>query len=165
MIIRGTDISLRPPRMSDAPAMLLWESQQDSVKVSSHEGVFKLKDIQAYIQGIKDVYLDKQLRLVICDHSDKGLGCVDLFDVDMVVGKAAIGILIAAKCDRGKGLASEALQLLVEHSFHTLGLSEIIADVQIENKTSLNFFVRNGFEKNGMNQGIHHLIRRKKVEE
>lgn len=38
----------------------------------------------------------------------------------------------------GRGIASEAAQVLVQHAFDTLGLQEIVADIAAENVGSLN---------------------------
>ena len=53
------------------------------------------------IENERDIYLDKQLRLIIVSLiEEKVIGCIDLFEFDMRNQRASLGILIANSNDR-----------------------------------------------------------------
>jgi len=102
-----------------------------------------------------DFLSDGQLRLVICSHEGRKLGLVDLFGRDKTVASVSLGIVIADAADRGKGYASEAVEILSQHAFHVLGIKTIHALVHDSNITSMKLFARLNFklEKNSMHLG------------
>ena len=59
--------------------------------------------------------------------------------------RAGIGIMIIGE-ERGKGFASEALDLIVEYAFDRLKLHQLYANVLEENEASLALFKRKHFE-------------------
>jgi diamine N-acetyltransferase len=58
--------------------------------------------------------------------------------------RAGIGILIL-KDYRGKGYASEALDLIIGYSFETLKLHQLFCNIGVSNKESLNLFKKKNF--------------------
>jgi diamine N-acetyltransferase len=145
MTLSGPNITLRSPQLQDAVYIMEWENDHEISKVSSAEGPYTLEDIRTYIRGIKDVYLDGQLRFMICREEER-LGTIDLYDVDMNKSTATVGVLIAESSNRGLGLASEAMDLLKDYAQEYLKIRTIKAYVQYDNKASLRFFERNGFD-------------------
>lgn len=59
-------------------------------------------------------------------------------------GNAEIGIILC-RAAQGKGLAGEALELVAQHAFATLGVVRLWADVDPDNAPSLRLFERRGF--------------------
>jgi RimJ/RimL family protein N-acetyltransferase len=53
----------------------------------------------------------------------------------------------------GRGLASKALTLVVEHAFAALGLHRIAADIDPDNTSSISLFLRAGFQREGLLRG------------
>lgn len=149
----GKHIILREPQIQDSEILLGWENSKETIQVSSHSGGYTKSDIERYINGIKDVYLDKQLRLMIC-RGAKSIGTIDLFDVDFDSGKASIGILIAEREDRNNGIGSESLSMLMKYCIRTLGLGCLNAKVQNENFASISFFKKMGFKEINSEVGI-----------
>lgn len=154
MILVKKEIELRLPQLSDAEDILRWENQEDAIPVSSHEGEFTLQEIREYITGINDVYLDKQIRFVICTQNGRSVGCVDVFDISFEEKVGYVGILVGGETDRRANVGSMALAALTEYCFETLRLKELVAEVQEVNTRSLRFFEKNGFSAGSQNAGI-----------
>ena len=155
MQIQGKKILLRSVVPSDADILYRWENDQDNWDVSDTTKPFTRKEIEDFIVNQKDIYLDKQLRLIVCT-SEEQVGCIDLFEFDEPNRKAGIGILIAEEY-RNKGYASEALSLLIKYSFETLHLNLLHCNITESNTTSTKLFQRHGFSITEMNKDKYTL--------
>jgi len=150
MILTGENIRLRALENTDVDLLYRWENNTAIWKVSNTIVPFSKESIEQFITYERDIYADKQLRLIICkiDNNDS-VGCIDLFDFDMRNQRAGIGILIAEDSDRKKGYATDALKLLIEYSFSTLLLHQLYCNIPSNNHASISFFERFGFVKVG----------------
>lgn len=161
MKISGEKILLRSPELSDTDILHQWENDKAHWDVSGTQKPFTKKEIENFISNQKDIYLDKQLRFMICtNHSpltkgDKGVvGCIDLFNFDGL--KAGIGILIDKK-HRKNGYASDALSLLVNYSFEILNLKQLYSNVSEDNTASMKLFQKHDFKITGKKKYEHVL--------
>ena len=68
-----------------------------------------------------------------------------MFDFDPYHLRAGIGILIYSEENRKKGYATEALQLLINYSFHYLGLHQLYCNIASDNMKSIKLFTKVGF--------------------
>ena len=74
-------------------------------------------------------------------------GDVNLFFNDNEDEHAAeIEIMIAEKLSRRKGLAFEALNLMMDYAIDKLNVSQFVAKITSENKPSLELFKKLGFD-------------------
>jgi RimJ/RimL family protein N-acetyltransferase len=93
------------------------------------------------------------LRLMIVDHDDTLLGSCDvrrLDPADPAFGE--IGYLVLEQA-RGRGVATTAVQLLVDYSFQEMGLQRIQALVHPDNPGSGRVLERAGFRREGLLRG------------
>lgn len=77
------------------------------------------------------------------------IGLVNLDGFDWPNGHTEIGIALISPAERGHGLASEALTLLIRYAFDELGLNRIWARVIEDNKPSVRLFESLGFVSEG----------------
>lgn len=163
MQLIGELIQLRALEPSDLDQLYQWENDSSIWSVSGTLAPFSRFVLEQYLASShQDIYSNKQLRLMIDltvnDDSDemntetRGIGCIDLFDFDPKNRKAGVGILIADRADRGKGYATEALNLLVDYGFDVLDLHQIYSNVRIDNENSVALFKKIGFEITGLKQ-------------
>lgn len=147
-MIRSENISLRAPEPTDIDLLYQWENDPEMWQVSNTLTPYSRFAIEQYVlNSANDLYSDRQLRLMIDLHKDdppKTVGCIDLFDLDPGHRRAGIGIMIVSG-ERGKGFASEALDLVIAHAFGPLGLHQLYANVIAGNEKSLNLFKRKHF--------------------
>lgn len=150
---------------SDADILYKWENDRSNWDVSGTKKPFTKKEIKDFIINQKDIYLDKQLRLMICMPSpltplSRGrggggeVGCIDLFEFN--TKKAGVGILIDKKY-RKKEYASEALSLLINYSFKTLNLKELFCSISEGNTPSLKLFQKHKFQITGNTKSLYTL--------
>jgi len=153
--LKGEHIILRAPEPSDLDVLYTWENDPDNWIVGNTTTPFSRHVLSKYLENAHlDIYEAGQLRLMIDrldenNKTEKRLGTIDLFDFDPMHQKAGIGILIARKENRLKGLASEALSLLIEYAFRGLQLHQLYCNVAENNPVSLKLFKKFGFEEVG----------------
>ncbi|MFC2112741.1 GNAT family N-acetyltransferase [Bacteroidota bacterium] len=151
----GKNIKLRAVEPSDLDVLFEWENDPENWTVSNTSAPFSRHVLQKYIETAQlDIYESRQLRLMIdrldpTENEPETIGIIDLFDFDPQHLRAGVGILIARKEDRMKGLASEALSLLIEYGFGTLHLHQLFCNVTEDNLASIKLFEKHGFLRIG----------------
>jgi RimJ/RimL family protein N-acetyltransferase len=86
-------------------------------------------------------------------------GTCTLFSVSVDHRRAEIGFAVARE-DWGRGLASEAVEILLGFAFSILGLHRVEADTDPQNVRSLLLLERQGFKREGYaRERWHHLGR------
>ncbi len=167
MLVKGKKIFLRATSLSDKNILFLWENNKQNWEVSSTKKAFTESEIEGFIKNQKDIYLDKQLRLMISklysphlDYSPgSAVGCIDLFKYNETLKEASVGILIAEKYRRN-GYASEAIEILAAHCFQKIKLNELKCSISTSNLASLNLFKSNGFVITDTKNNIHQLCKK-----
>jgi diamine N-acetyltransferase len=76
------------------------------------------------------------------------MGMIDLFDFNPQHRRAGIGILVHPKFQE-KGVASEALEMIIKYAFSKLNLHQLYANITIGNLQSISLFKKNNFVKVG----------------
>jgi len=151
MNLKNEHITLRAIEPADIEVLYNWENDTGNWKVSNTQTPFSRFVLEQYITSShEDIYTAKQLRLIICDHENKPVGCIDLFDFEPNHLRAGIGILIAEKGDRRKGYASEALKLLTGYGFNSLNLNQLYCNITTDNEASILLFQKHGFQITGI---------------
>ncbi len=125
----------------------LWHITQTYVPYSRY-------DFEQYVFSVdkQDIASAKQIRFVIeyLDES-KAIGTIDMFDLDLQNRRGGVGIVLT-ETYRGKGLASIALELLVDYAFNHLNLHQLYCNVEEGNLKSLELFQKQGFVVAGLKQ-------------
>ncbi|WP_087262440.1 GNAT family N-acetyltransferase [Alistipes sp. An66] len=77
------------------------------------------------------------------------VGTIDLFEYDVLHGRAGIGILIYDRSDRGRGYAADAVETLCRYARERLRMHQLWCNVGAENEASLRLFRGLGFREIG----------------
>jgi diamine N-acetyltransferase len=145
MMITGNKIKLRALEPTDADLLYQWENDHKLWHISNTLAPISRFVIEQYILDAHlDIYQTRQLRLMIDDNKDDTIGAVDLFDFEPAHRRLGIGIYILEK-ERKKGIASEALDLLIAYCFNTLMIKQIYCNITPDNTTSIALFEKKGF--------------------
>lgn len=153
MHLKGHLISLRAVEPNDLELLYQWENNPSVWHLSNTTAPFSKHILKEYIENAKhDIYVTKQLRLIINTPKYGPIGCIDLFDFDPTNQRAGIGILIADEQHRGKGYASEALEILCNYCFSILHLHQLYCNINADNKASIHLFTKCGFVQSGNKQ-------------
>lgn len=140
-VLKGQHIHLRALEPEDLDFLEATENDASFWEISSTQVPFSRYLLEQYIANShQDIYTAKQLRLIIADNNtDKPIGIIDLFDFNPQHKRAGIGVLII-KDYQQKGVASEALELLIQYSFSVLNVHQLYANITADNTNSLALF-------------------------
>lgn len=76
------------------------------------------------------------------------LGIIEAFDFNQKVNMVSVGYFLE-QAHWGKGIASEALSLLISYLFNNADINRIQAEVMPPNRASKKVLLKNGFMKEG----------------
>lgn len=145
--LKGKRIYLRKLQEADAnDEYLRWMNDYEVVKYTeSRFFPHTFESLNKYISSIDNYH---NIAFAIIDIAEnKHIGNIKLGNINYIHGFADIGIIIGNKDFWRKGIAAEAIALLVEYSFKRLNLRRLIAGAYIENLGSIKAFERAGFKK------------------
>ncbi|HCS87471.1 MAG TPA: GNAT family N-acetyltransferase [Bacteroidales bacterium] len=147
MLLQNGNIILRKLEPSDLPFLYAMENDSEAWNCSDTHNPLSQQDLRDYLTTTTgDIYLDKQLRLIVQDRQGETLGAVDLYDFDAHNAKAALGIYLKPVA-RGNGVGTQAVSLLLEYASSFLHLRQVYALVACSNLHSINLFERIGFRR------------------
>ena len=142
------NVTLRMPKLLDLDQLLLWENNLKNSLFSDNPIFYTKEQIEVFLTSDQDIFLNLQMRFMI-DSSGSAVGCIDLFEYDMVNSRAGVGIFIDEKF-RNMGIATKALSLLKSICIKDYFISNLHANILHTNKASIQLFKRAGFNKNGV---------------
>ena len=150
MFLEGEKVFLRPVENSDANQEYLnWVNNQE-ITSGLVTGYFpqNLDRLNSYLE---DTTSRQVVFLAICDKTtNKHIGNIKLDSIDWVARTAEIGILLGNKNYWGKGIGTEAFQLLTDYGFNGLNLNKIWLTVFSNNKGALKLYQKLGFAEEGV---------------
>jgi diamine N-acetyltransferase len=149
--LAGEKCFLRPLEPEDIDVLFAWENNPDVWLVSQTFAPFARHVLQKYIESAhEDIFVTKQLRLIISTPEGNPIGCIDLFDLDTFNQRGGVGVLIADLAERKKGIATEALKLFMDYCQHHLQLHSLYCNIFESNEASKKLFVSAGFNLIGV---------------
>ncbi|MCC6252147.1 MAG: GNAT family N-acetyltransferase [Bacteroidia bacterium] len=153
MRLEGQLVSLRAVEPDDLDLLYQWENNPALWHLSNTVEPYSKQVLKEFIKGAKmDIYITKQLRLMIHTKKYGAVGCIDLYDFDATNQRAGVGILIANEQYRGKGFASESLEILCNYGFSILRLNQLYCSINANNQASIHLFTKLGFVQTGNKQ-------------
>ena len=93
-----------------------------------------------------DIYVDRQVRLVIENNHNETVGIVDIVHFDPQHQRAEAGIVIMCPYRR-QGYATAAIQELCRYALRVLHLHQLYALVESGNEAALQLFMNSGFSQ------------------
>lgn len=140
-------VELVIPEKSDLSILISWENDLTNSEFTDFP-TFHTKDQWIeFLASSHDLFLNNQLRFMIKAEGDL-VGCMDVFDYDLVNSRAGVGIFIDSKW-RNKGIAFKAIEQLKFKASSEFFLNQLYATVYSSNKNSLKLFKSSGFVING----------------
>lgn len=134
---------LRKLKQKDAPLMLEWMHDPSVVEnLQTDFGKKTIEDCVKFIDASKDDNHD--IHLAIADAADEYQGTVSLKHIDNSSAEFAITIRSSAM---GCGIATEAMDKMIQYGFEEKGLTSIYWCVSPENKRAVRFYDKNGYHR------------------
>jgi diamine N-acetyltransferase len=144
-------INLRAPEPEDLDYLFEWENDASLWELSNTRAPFSKFVLAQYLKEVsRDIFEQKQVRLIIQTEEKKVIGAVDLYDIDFFHQRAGVGILIHKNEDRRQGFASEVLIALENYASGILGIRQLFACISEDNTPSIHLFEKAGYSLTGI---------------
>lgn len=144
-------IELRAIEPEDLDLIFEWENDTSLWHLTNTKAPFSRYLLTRYLaEATRDVYEQKQVRLIIQTLDKRAVGASDLYEIDFFHQRAGVGILIHQSEDRRLGLATDALTALDQYAMETLGLHQLYALISEDNTPSIQLFEKNGYSLTGI---------------
>ena len=155
----GRRIELRPVVDEDAPALLAIFGDPEVIKYWTSPPLRDLAGAEGLIGEIREKFRSRrvfQWGIVILETGGL-VGTCGLGSVFLAHRRAEVGFVLRRDM-WGRGLATEALRVLLAFCFDKLNLHRIEADVDPQNQRSLRLLEKQGFQREGLaRERWHHL--------
>lgn len=116
----------------------LWDVGTTNVPYSR----YTLHDYIAHSAG--DIYVDKQVRLIIEREDGQTIGIADIVNFDPKHRRAELGLVIERPFRR-QGYAMSALVHLADYALHQIHLHQLYVCIAADNEASLGLFQKAGY--------------------
>jgi RimJ/RimL family protein N-acetyltransferase len=136
-------VSIRPLQQEDFATVYAWENMEELWDVSEQKGPFSPSEIKDFMERCLNPDNDDCERWIISSNNES-VGAIDLFDLDRASNSCGVGIFLAHKENRGKGIGSKALRQLLE-MIEKRKYTSIRAIVFSSNEASIALFQNNQF--------------------
>ncbi|WP_189456731.1 GNAT family N-acetyltransferase [Cognatilysobacter bugurensis] len=150
-VLNGTRLRLRGIETDDFDAFYALHSDPQAMRYWSFPAWTAREQAQAYFEtACSSRDPGRMLCWAMADIADDALiGAATLCDIDREQGRATVGYVLSR--DRwGRGLAREAVSLMLVHAFDTLALRRVEADIDPRNEASCRLVERVGFRREGL---------------
>lgn len=144
----GPHVKLTAITEADLPVLYQWINAPDLVHYNSPFRPIHERDHLEWFERIRG----DRTRVLFGIRPRRGtrlIGLIQLFDIDLVHRNAELSIRISDSRDRGKGLGSDAVSLVVEHAWRDLNLHRVWLRVFAGNARALAAYSRAGFREEG----------------
>jgi len=143
--IQGESVTLRPPRETDVDLVYSWDKDPELAAWNGRS------PISISLSAARRDYLarweDPSVKTFIIEARGEPIGMATLYDFRR--DGCELGIKIGPGNLRGRGYATEAVTLLIDYVFDTLGLAAVRGSTLAHNDRMQRVFEKNGFVQTG----------------
>jgi RimJ/RimL family protein N-acetyltransferase len=149
--LKGKQIYLRKIKKSDAgPQYLSWINDADVTRgIYTGQYPTSMKDLKDYVNA--STKSTSSAFFAICDNrNDLHIGNIKLESFDHASRTCGLGLIIGNKSYWGKGVGSEACELVIRYAFDRLNFRKITLIVFSNNTAAFNLYKKMGFVVEGV---------------
>lgn len=140
------EIKLRAMEPEDLDVLYKIENDEKLWGVGVTNVPYSRYTLHNYIAStVGDIYVDKQVRLIIENKEGCVVGLIDLTDFDPRHSRAELGIVVQCQY-RNNGYATAAICDVIKYAKDILHLHQLYIYVDTENRDSLRIFKKIGFQ-------------------
>jgi RimJ/RimL family protein N-acetyltransferase len=147
----GEQVRLRPFRRADLPRVIAWRRDPELRHGALWTDTpFGSREAQRWLRAISDGIDPTRLtRAIELRETGRLVGLTNLTRIDRRAGTAYFGVVVGEKDCWGKGIAREALALMLRRAVG-LGLRKVLLEVAGDNPRAIALYRRAGFDTEGV---------------
>lgn len=148
----GKQIMLREYRADDLTGIRTWVNDRETVRYLSSRYWMpqSYADAADFLEHASHAGSNGAFFVIANLQDETYLGQTDLFSINWKMRSAEMAIVLGREALRGKGIGKEAVGLLLEYAFRTLGLERVELEVATENKRAMRCYEKAGFTLEGV---------------
>ena len=145
----GVRIVLRPLEVEEAPLLQHWLNDPEN-----HQYLHRWRPVTAleerqWLEKLHERPEDYVFGIALRE-GERLIGSCGLHRVSLPNRSAELGILIGDREEQGKGIGAEAIRLLLDYGFGTLGLHRVGLRVYANNVRGIRCYEKAGFRREGV---------------
>jgi len=142
MILQTARLTLQPQTQDDAPALFTILSNEEAMRFWNRPAISRLAVVEELLREQQIAMREGLCLFWTLVQGAEAIGSIDLSLIGE--GSAELGFLLRPDC-WGRGLASEAVAVVIQHGFDALGLTRLAAAVQTANLAAARVLEKNRF--------------------
>lgn len=148
-MLTGERLYLGPLEKSDSDQLFDWINDRRLVMKNSN---YKPIDRLSHENWLNSIVKNELVRIFAIrkKEDDNLVGTCQLYAIDWINSSAELQIRIGSQSERGKGIGTEAVFLLLSYGFEDLNMHRIYLNVYEENLAAIKVYKKNGFSKEGL---------------
>jgi RimJ/RimL family protein N-acetyltransferase len=149
-VLRGRSVLLRAPERTDIETFVRWFNDAEMLSFIGMRAPMGRAQEERWFERMLDGEGREAYHFVICLREDgRPIGTIGFFDLSLLNGSAELGISIGEKALWGRGLGTDALEVLIDFGFGELRLERIKLRVYDFNKRAIRAYEKVGFTLEG----------------
>lgn len=148
-MLMGEKIYLAPLEQSDSDKFFEWINNRNLVIKNSN---YKPIDKVSHENWFNSIVKNETVRIFAIRKKDDEMlvGSCQLYSIDWINSSAELQIRIGAESERGQGLGTEAVRVLLSYAFKDLNLHRVYLHVYENNLPAIRTYEKTGFTKEGI---------------
>jgi RimJ/RimL family protein N-acetyltransferase len=148
-MITGRKVRLRAYREDDLKNSVAWLNNTAVTRYLQHMRPWSVVEERAWLDRAMRNDDPSSVTLVVETTDGEYAGAIGLMHLDQRNRSAEAGIVIGRPEDWGRGLGTEAMQLLLRHAFEELNLHRVSLRVYAFNERGIKSYTKLGFVEEG----------------
>lgn len=161
----GRTVRLRSMTETDAADVVRWRSDEFVARQLFSSSPPSIEEHLTWFSRMSSSE-DRQEFIIVDAKSGVAYGTIGLSNIDRSLGRAEYGVMLGEPSARGRGIAREATELILNYAFKELGLRQIYLNVFSDNERATHLYDSLGFrvdsrsvrEKNGEERAVLHMV-------
>ena len=145
----GERIVLRPLEIEEAPLFQEWMNDPENHQYLQRFRPLNLAEERQWLGSLHEKSADHVFGIALREE-ERLIGTCGLHGTALPHRSGQLGILIGDKAAQGKGHGSEAIRLLLDYGFGTLGLHRVALHVYGNNERGIRCYEKCGFRREGV---------------
>jgi len=147
-------VKLGPLLEDDSNTLFDWINDRDLVL---YNAPFHPIDSTSHREWFDAIRKRKDVSVFAIRNPERLIGTCQLHTIDPIHRSAELQIRIGVEGDRGRGIGTEAVRLLLHHGFHDLNLNRVFLHVFAGNERAIRAYEKVGFKREGILRQAAHI--------